>query len=99
MMLRIKTSPSPGRLTSSNLRIFGQIAEFLRAAPLFFDMDGLLIDSEIAHKRAKEQAFRRFGIELSNSICSSYVGRPDATNRGNPSSAERIAYRVDERRD
>jgi len=50
-----------------------------RATALLFDMDGVLIDSEIAHKRAKEQAFRRFGIELSDSIYSSYVGRPDAT--------------------
>jgi len=46
---------------------------------LIFDMDGVLIDSEPLHKRAKERAFQEFGIVLPESIYDSYKGRPDAT--------------------
>jgi beta-phosphoglucomutase len=46
---------------------------------LVFDMDGVLIDSEPLHKRAKELAFGEFGIVLSESVYDSYKGRPDAT--------------------
>jgi HAD superfamily hydrolase (TIGR01509 family) len=46
---------------------------------LIFDMDGVLIDSEPLHKRAKELAFCEFGIVLSESVYDSYKGRPDAT--------------------
>jgi HAD superfamily hydrolase (TIGR01509 family) len=46
---------------------------------LIFDMDGVLIDSEPLHKRAKELAFGEFGIVLSESVYDSYKGRPDAT--------------------
>ncbi len=46
---------------------------------LIFDMDGVLVDSEPLHKRAKEEAFRRFGIVLPESVYDSYKGRPDAT--------------------
>jgi beta-phosphoglucomutase len=46
---------------------------------LIFDMDGVLIDSEPLHKRAKEQAFGEFGIVLSDEVYDSYKGRPDAT--------------------
>ncbi len=42
-------------------------------------MDGVLIDSEPLHKRAKELAFAEVGIVLSDSIYDSYKGRPDAT--------------------
>ena len=42
-------------------------------------MDGVLIDSEPLHKRAKELAFREFGIELPESVYDSYKGRPDRT--------------------
>ena len=42
-------------------------------------MDGVLIDSEPLHKRAKELAFGEFGIVLSESVYDSYKGRPDAT--------------------
>jgi HAD superfamily hydrolase (TIGR01509 family) len=48
-------------------------------AGLIFDMDGVLIDSEPLHKRAKELAFAEVGIVLSDSIYDSYKGRPDAT--------------------
>jgi len=46
---------------------------------LIFDMDGVLVDSEPLHKRAKELAFRQFGIELPESVYDSYKGRPDET--------------------
>jgi len=46
---------------------------------LIFDMDGVLVDSEPLHKRAKEEAFRQFGIVLPESVYDSYKGRPDAT--------------------
>ena len=46
---------------------------------LIFDMDGVLIDSEPLHKRAKELAFEEHGIVLPESVYDSYKGRPDAT--------------------
>jgi len=46
---------------------------------LIFDMDGVLVDSEPVHKRAKEEAFRQFGIVLPEAVYDSYKGRPDAT--------------------
>lgn len=45
---------------------------------LIFDMDGVLIDSEPLHKRAKAEVFRRFGIVLPESVYDSYKGRSDA---------------------
>jgi beta-phosphoglucomutase len=48
-------------------------------AGLIFDMDGVLIDSETLHKKAKELAFAEIGIVLPNSVYDSYKGRPDAT--------------------
>jgi beta-phosphoglucomutase len=48
-------------------------------AAIIFDMDGVLIDSEPAHKLAKERAFARFGIMLPPSVYEQYVGRPDET--------------------
>jgi HAD superfamily hydrolase (TIGR01509 family) len=42
-------------------------------------MDGVLVDSEPLHKRAKELAFRDFGIEFPALIYDDYKGRPDAT--------------------
>ena len=50
-----------------------------QSRPLIFDMDGVLIDSEPAHKLAKERAFARFGITLPESDYEQYMGRPDAT--------------------
>lgn len=46
---------------------------------LIFDMDGVLIDSEPLHKRAKQRAFEEHGIVLSEDVYDSYKGRPDAT--------------------
>jgi HAD superfamily hydrolase (TIGR01509 family) len=48
-------------------------------AGLIFDMDGVLIDSEPLHKRAKELAFAEIGIVLPDSVYDSYKGQPDAT--------------------
>ncbi len=42
-------------------------------------MDGVLVDSEPLHKRAKEWAFGQLGIELPESVYDSYKGRPDET--------------------
>lgn len=46
---------------------------------LIFDMDGVLVDSEPLHKRAKELAFAEIGIVLPESVYDSYKGRPDRT--------------------
>ena len=46
---------------------------------VIFDMDGVLIDSEPAHKLAKERAFARFGITLPEAVYEQYKGRPDET--------------------
>ena len=42
-------------------------------------MDGVLVDSEPLHKRAKELAFGEIGVVLPESVYDSYKGRPDAT--------------------
>jgi len=42
-------------------------------------MDGVLVDSEPLHKRAKEMAFHEAGIHFPESTYESYKGRPDAT--------------------
>jgi len=46
---------------------------------LIFDMDGVLVDSEPLHKRAKELMFGEVGFELPERVYDSYKGRPDAT--------------------
>ena len=46
---------------------------------LIFDMDGVLVDSEPLHKRAKELAFAEAGIVLPESVYDRHKGRPDAT--------------------
>jgi beta-phosphoglucomutase len=55
------------------------LTAFKKPTALIFDMDGVLVDSEPLHKRAKEQAFGEFGIVLSDEVYDSYKGRPDAT--------------------
>jgi len=67
-------------------------------------MDGVLVDSEPLHKRAKERAFQEFGIVLPESVYDSYKGRPDATMmpevltaRGwAPDKIQKLARRKDE---
>lgn len=46
---------------------------------IIFDMDGVLVDSEPLHKRAKEMALDEVGIQLPASFYDSYKGRPDRT--------------------
>lgn len=46
---------------------------------LIFDMDGVLVDSEPLHKRAKEMTFQEAGIHFPESIYEDYKGRPDRT--------------------
>lgn len=46
---------------------------------LIFDMDGVLVDSEPLHKRAKQMAFQEAGIHFPEETYDSYKGRPDAT--------------------
>ncbi|MFZ0859608.1 MAG: HAD family phosphatase [Candidatus Sulfotelmatobacter sp.] len=52
---------------------------YVNITAVIFDMDGVLIDSEPAHKLAKERAFARFGITLPEVVYEQYKGRPDAT--------------------
>ena len=54
-------------------------ANRMHPTALIFDMDGVLIDSEPAHKLAKERAFARFGITLPEAVYDLYKGRPDET--------------------
>lgn len=42
-------------------------------------MDGVLIDSEPAHKLAEERAFAKFGIVLPEAVFERHKGRPDET--------------------
>lgn len=69
--------------------------QFPSPLALIFDMDGVLVDSEPLHKRAKEEAFRQFGIALPESVYDSYKGRPDETMLpailGEYSGGERLA--------
>jgi HAD superfamily hydrolase (TIGR01509 family) len=44
---------------------------------LIFDMDGVLIDSEPLHERAKRQALLEAGIVVPQSLFASYTGRSD----------------------
>lgn len=44
---------------------------------LIFDLDGVLVDSEPLHQRAKELAFAEFGIVLPQSVYDEIKGRPD----------------------
>src|SRR5438270_8363855 len=65
-----------------------------------FDMDGVLVDSEPLHKRAKEFAFQEIGIVLPESVYDSYKGRPDRTmmpevlaSQGRSEDAEQLMLR------
>jgi HAD superfamily hydrolase (TIGR01509 family) len=51
----------------------------MNISAILFDMDGVLIDSEPAHKLAKKRAFARFGITLPEEVYDEYKGRPDET--------------------
>ena len=51
----------------------------MNVTAILFDMDGVLIDSEPAHKLAKQRAFARFGIILPEAVYDQYKGRPDET--------------------
>jgi beta-phosphoglucomutase len=44
---------------------------------LIFDLDGVLVDSEPLHRRAKEQALAEIGIVLPESVYDELKGRPD----------------------
>lgn len=66
-------------------------------------MDGVLVDSEPLHKRAKQLAFAEVGIILSEDVYDSYKGRPDRTMmpevlraRGRDADAERVMQRKKE---
>jgi len=70
---------------------------------LILDMDGVLVDSEPLHKRAKELAFGEIGIFLAEDVYDRYKGRPDRTMmpdvlnaHGRASDAERVMERKKE---
>jgi beta-phosphoglucomutase-like phosphatase (HAD superfamily) len=44
---------------------------------LIFDMDGVLINSEPLHERAKREALKEAGIEVPEALFASYTGRSD----------------------
>jgi beta-phosphoglucomutase-like phosphatase (HAD superfamily) len=45
---------------------------------LIFDMDGVLIDSEALHERAKREALSEAGIMVPEPLFANYVGRSDS---------------------
>jgi beta-phosphoglucomutase len=51
----------------------------MQITAIIFDMDGVLVDSEPAHKLAKERTFARFGITLPEAVYEEYKGKPDET--------------------
>jgi HAD superfamily hydrolase (TIGR01509 family) len=51
----------------------------MQITAIIFDMDGVLVDSEPAHKLAKERTFARFGITLPQAVYEEYKGKPDET--------------------
>jgi HAD superfamily hydrolase (TIGR01509 family) len=44
---------------------------------VIFDLDGVIIDSEPIHARAKRIAFSRFGMEVPNEVYERFVGETD----------------------
>jgi beta-phosphoglucomutase-like phosphatase (HAD superfamily) len=44
---------------------------------LIFDMDGVLIDSEPLHERAKREALKEAGIVVPESLFANYTGHSD----------------------
>jgi beta-phosphoglucomutase-like phosphatase (HAD superfamily) len=44
---------------------------------LIFDMDGVLVDSEPLHLRAKREALSKAGILAPESLFANYIGRSD----------------------
>jgi HAD superfamily hydrolase (TIGR01509 family) len=74
--------------------------QFDQPDALIFDMDGVLIDSEPLHERAKREALAEAGIVVPESLFANYTGRSDkamiyevAAERG--FSAERCAQILD----
>ena len=49
----------------------------LKPKALIFDMDGVLVDSEPLHERAKREAFRKAGIVLPEERFATLIGRGD----------------------
>ena len=49
----------------------------MNPSALIFDMDGVLIDSEPVHERAKREAFRQAEIVVPDSLFARYIGRSD----------------------
>jgi beta-phosphoglucomutase len=49
----------------------------LKPKALIFDMDGVLVDSEPLHERAKQEAFRKAGIVLPEERLATLIGRGD----------------------
>jgi beta-phosphoglucomutase-like phosphatase (HAD superfamily) len=49
----------------------------LKPKALIFDMDGVLVDSEPLHERAKREAFRKTGIVLPEQRFATLIGRGD----------------------
>jgi beta-phosphoglucomutase len=66
-------------LTGSMSRLDLERSPTMHITAVIFDMDGVLIDSEPAHKLAKQRTFARFGITLPESVYERYKGRPDET--------------------
>ena len=67
-----------------------------RPLALIFDKDGVLVDSEPVHKRAKELVFGQFGIVVPEAVYDSYKGRPDATVLGEILDDRAMGHRLEE---
>ena len=51
--------------------------QFGQPDALIFDMDGVLVDSEPLHRRAKREALSKAGILVPESLFADYIGRSD----------------------
>jgi beta-phosphoglucomutase len=51
--------------------------QFAHPDALVFDMDGVLVDSEPLHQRAKREALSKAGITVPESLFANYIGRSD----------------------
>ena len=50
----------------------------MRAEAVIFDMDGVLVDSEIVYMKWEKAFFRQYGIELSDEAYRETLGRSDS---------------------
>src|SRR6478736_8205373 len=46
-------------------------------AGIFFDLDGVLVDSEKLHARTKKETLQHFGVDVGMEVCLEFCGQTD----------------------